>query len=84
MMRTHTCGELRPTQVGQRVTLCGWADTVRDHGGLIFIDLRDRHGLTQVTFDPQDSKPAWDAAQATRSELSSRSRARCAPGRPRW
>jgi aspartyl-tRNA synthetase len=69
MMRTHTCGELRPAQVGQRVTLCGWADTVRDHGGLIFIDLRDRHGLTQVTFDPRDSQPAWDAAQATRSEF---------------
>ncbi len=68
MMRSHTCGELRPSHVGQRVALCGWADTVRDHGGLIFIDLRDRYGLTQVLFDPQDGKSAWDLAQATRGE----------------
>ncbi len=69
MMRTHTCGELGADHVGQRVRLCGWADTVRDHGGLIFIDLRDRHGLTQVTFDPQEAQEAWQAAQATRGEF---------------
>ncbi|MFH0908648.1 MAG: aspartate--tRNA ligase [bacterium] len=69
MMRTHTCGELRATHVGTRVTLCGWADTVRDHGGVIFIDLRDRYGMTQVIFDPHDSKQAWDIAQAVRSEF---------------
>ncbi len=68
MMRTHTCGELRPGDAGRTVSLCGWADTVRDHGGLIFIDLRDRYGVTQVTFDPRDSQPAWDAAQAARGE----------------
>ena len=69
MMRTHTCGQLRKADGGQRVTLCGWVDTVRDHGGLIFIDLRDRYGRTQVLFDPQDSQAAWDRAQATRPEF---------------
>ena len=68
MMRTHTCGELRPSLVGQRVTLCGWVDTVRDHGGIIFIDLRDRYGLTQVLFDPQDGTEAWSVAQSSRGE----------------
>lgn len=68
MMRTHTCGALRTSDVGGRVALCGWVQTVRDHGGLIFIDLRDRCGVTQVVFDPRDSRTAWDLAQSTRSE----------------
>ncbi|HIA28052.1 MAG TPA: aspartate--tRNA ligase, partial [Planctomycetes bacterium] len=52
MLRSHTCGELRAAHVGQEVTLVGWIDTVRDHGGLRFIDLRDRYGRTQVTLSP--------------------------------
>ncbi len=54
--------------VGEKVTLCGWADTVRDHGGVIFIDLRDRYGVTQVIFDPADSKDAWTLAQGVHGE----------------
>ena len=68
MMRTHNCGELTKDLVATRVKLCGWANTVRDHGGVIFIDLRDRYGLTQVLFDPSDNKAAWDVAQGIRGE----------------
>ena len=52
MLRTHTCGQLRTDHVGKSVTLCGWGDTYRVHGGVLFIDLRDRYGLTQVVFNP--------------------------------
>jgi len=51
-VRSHTCGELSANQLDQSVSLCGWVAKRRDHGGLVFIDLRDRYGLTQVTFDP--------------------------------
>jgi len=54
MLRTHTCGELNINDVAGEATLCGWVATRRDHGKLIFIDLRDRYGLTQVVFSPQD------------------------------
>ncbi len=67
MLRTHTCGELRAGHAGQSVTLCGWTHRRRDHGGLIFIDVRDHHGITQVVFDPRDSGD-MKLAESVRSE----------------
>ncbi|MFC6790503.1 aspartate--tRNA ligase [Methylobacterium komagatae] len=64
--RTHTCGALRPSEVGQTVRLSGWCHRVRDHGGVLFIDLRDHYGVTQCVVD-SDSK-AFPAAEAVRSE----------------
>lgn len=55
MKRTHHCAQLTPADLGASVALSGWVDSVRDHGGIIFIDLRDRKGITQVKFDPQDN-----------------------------
>ena len=68
MMRTHTCGELTKNDIKKTVELCGWVHRRRDHGGIIFIDLRDRYGLTQVTFDPEVDKQAWQEADKLRSE----------------
>ncbi len=67
--RTHTCGELRSSHIGQTVTLTGWVDTRRDLGGVIFIDLRDRYGKTQVVFGPQYNETAHQLAKDLRSEF---------------
>lgn len=69
MLRTHTCGELRESDIGKKVTLCGWVHTRRDHGKLIFIDLRDRDGLTQVVFIPKVSAEAHKLANDLRGEF---------------
>lgn len=66
--RTHHCGALRKTDAGSRATLCGWVDSRRDHGGLVFIDLRDRNGVTQVVFRPEEHAEAAAAAHGLRSE----------------
>ena len=68
LRRTHTCGELRETDVGKQVTLCGWVNNWRDHGGLVFIDLRDRYGITQVVFDPDAGRELHEAGSALRTE----------------
>jgi aspartyl-tRNA synthetase len=67
--RTHTCGELREAHVGQKVILNGWVNSYRDYGAFLFIDLRDRYGLTQVVFDPEGPKELIAAAQELRSEF---------------
>lgn len=66
--RTHTCGELSVDAVDQQVTLAGWVNRRRDHGGLIFLDLRDRYGMTQVVCDPERSPEAHRVASEVRSE----------------
>jgi aspartyl-tRNA synthetase len=67
-MRTHRCGDLRPENVGAEVALCGWVAHDRDHGGVLFVDLRDSSGLVQVVFHPDDAPKAHAAASRLRSE----------------
>ncbi len=67
-MRTHTCNQLRPGDNGQTVTLVGWVNSARDHGGVIFIDLRDREGLTQCVFRPEESADSARLSHSLRAE----------------
>jgi aspartyl-tRNA synthetase len=68
MSRTHHCNELRKTDIGRQVTLAGWVHVSRDHGGVIFIDLRDREGLTQVVFRPEENAELARQSHSLRSE----------------
>ncbi|HUN81344.1 MAG TPA: amino acid--tRNA ligase-related protein, partial [Phycisphaerae bacterium] len=67
--RTHNCGALRAADVGKTVVLSGWVDNFRDHGGMVFIDLRDRGGITQLRFNPDTDPAAHTVARGLRSEF---------------
>lgn len=67
--RTHTCGELRESNIGENVVLNGWVDRRRDLGGVIFIEIRDRHGITQIVFEPTFNQQAHHLAKELRSEF---------------
>ncbi|MCF7908833.1 MAG: aspartate--tRNA ligase [Candidatus Omnitrophica bacterium] len=68
MLRTHTCGQLNNDNINQEVSLCGWVASRRDHGKLIFIDIRDRYGITQVIFLPKPNQETYEKAKKLRNE----------------
>ncbi|MGC9327618.1 MAG: OB-fold nucleic acid binding domain-containing protein, partial [Candidatus Hinthialibacter sp.] len=69
LKRTHYCGDLRTKNIGERVSLTGWVWHWRDHGGVIFIDIRDRSGHSQLVFDPQENAAIHEQANNLRSEF---------------
>ena len=69
LKRTHTCGELRSDHAGEEAILCGWVASWRDHGGVVFVDLRDRYGMTQIVFRPDTAPEAHKTAETLRSEF---------------
>ena len=68
MLKTHNCGELSTTNIGQTVTLAGWVHRYRSHGGVLFVNLRDRSGIVQVTFDQRSAPEAFAVAEQARPE----------------
>lgn len=82
MLKSHSCGELNKEHIGIKVSLCGWVDRRRDHGGLIFIDLRDREGVVQVVFNPEISKRCHEIAGEMRNEYVVRVSGEVAPRPP--
>jgi len=82
LLKSHSCGELNKKNVGAKVTLAGWVDRRRDHGGLIFIDLRDREGIVQVVFNPETSEQCHQVASEMRSEYVVRVSGEVAPRPP--
>ena len=66
--RTHNCGELTHKDIGKKVSISGWVDTWRDHGGVVFIDLRDREGVTQAVFNPDKNKKLHTESRKLRAE----------------
>ena len=68
LKRTRTCGQLRLEDVGKKVVLAGWVNSYRDHGNLVFFDLRDRYGMTQLVFNPESQPAAHKLARTVRHE----------------